>query len=107
MIITKEEYKKINGITGTDKDAVIDALIPLVEEEYMRIRNAPLEEEGVYPPGAKFVAADMISYRLAKAGKEGISSETIGDYSVSYEASPDKEYPQSILRRIRRHARVR
>ena len=42
-ITTLNQYKLIKGITGTDKDAQITAMIPLVESDYRNIRNRPFE----------------------------------------------------------------
>lgn len=106
-IITVEQYKQIRNKTGYKDDAWIQTLIPLVEDEYLRIRNAPLEPEGVFPKGAVLVAADMIDFRMTELQKRGITSETIGDYSVSYDSDTEAEYPSFIRKRIRRHARLR
>lgn len=106
-IITVDEYKQIRNLSGSDSDAWIEVLIPLVEEEYMRIRNAELEPEGEWPKGAKLVAADMIDYRMEELKKRGVTSETIGDYSISYHVEDVEDYPSSIRRRIRRHGRLR
>lgn len=106
-IITVEQYKQIRNRPGNKDDAWITALIPLIEEEYMRIRNAPLEPAGEWPKGAALVAADMIDFRMTELQKRGVTSETIGDYSVSYDSETEEEYPAFIRKRIRRHARVR
>lgn len=106
MIITAEEYKQLKNITDTSKDKLIEALIPYVEEDYFLIRGRSLKEGEEYPLGSKLVAADMLSYRIQHADVFGISSESIGDYSVSYESSGNNMYPLSIVRRIKRYAEV-
>lgn len=105
MIVTLEEYKAIKGVQDTSSDAMIEALIPLVGEEYLHIRGRALDGEDQWPTGAKLVAADMIEWRLQRHGEAGVSSESIGDYSVSY-AEPEASYPSSIVRRIRRYLEV-
>ena len=42
-ITTLNQYKLIKGITGTAQDAQITAMIPLVESDYMNIRNRPFD----------------------------------------------------------------
>lgn len=42
-ITTLSQYKLIKGITGTAQDAQIEALIPLVESDYLNIRNRPFD----------------------------------------------------------------
>ena len=42
-ITTLTQYKLIKGITGTAQDAQITAMIPLVESDYLNIRNRPFE----------------------------------------------------------------
>lgn len=110
MIITLEEYKQIRPVEN--KDDVISALIPLVEDDYLYIRNRDFDTdysgEPIYPRGSKLVAADMITYRLSQIDKDlVVSSERIGDYSVSYSSDDLISYPESITKRVKRYARVR
>ena len=42
-ITTLSQYKLIKGITGTAQDAQIEALILLVESDYLNIRNRPFD----------------------------------------------------------------
>lgn len=105
MILTLEEYKEIKGIADTSRDKLISSLIPLVEEDYFFIRGKEHSEGEAYPLGSKLVAADMLTYRLEQMNLLGIASESIGDYSVSYETS-SASYPLSIVKRIKRYLEV-
>ncbi len=109
MIITKEQYKALSGIgiADTKLDAQIDALIPIVEDDYLAIRNAPfdVDAEGntVYPAGARMAAAEMISYKiLTLRGNVGSSYEMIGGYSISISTDLLHGYPRSTVQKIKR-----
>lgn len=177
-ITTKAKVKTILGITGTTQDALIEALIPLVESDFLNIRNAPWdtkvygERVGVgngtqkifaldnfplilasekiyingvliasaeydvnyntgaltfdtapiansritadyevvdffYPDGAELTAIRMIGWHLAQQKSIGVSSESLGDHSVTYEKSATgaESYPASIIGSIKRYVR--
>lgn len=63
----------------------------------------------IYPEGAELTAIKMIQYQLTAGLAAGLSSERLGDYSVSYEAGGGDgrilDYPKSVVGSIRRHAR--
>ena len=112
MIISLEQYKAIAGITDNSQDSRITALIDVVENDYLAIRGRAFDVDDngdtVYPEGSMGTAAEMISYRLLTAkGNVGVSSETIGDYSVGLSADLLKGYPRSTVQKIRRFARVK
>ena len=54
-----------------------------------------------YPKGLKLAVANMIGFQLNQT--QGVSSETIGDYSVSYSG----EYPKHLLEALRPYKKVR
>lgn len=113
MIITLEEYKKLSGAKNTLKDEQIEALIPLIEEDYLAIRGKDWErtDDGAisYPAGSKLTAAEMITYRLSSLpGSVGYASESIGDYSMNYDTHDLLHgYPRHIITKIRRFGRAR
>ncbi|MBQ3729708.1 MAG: hypothetical protein II903_09430 [Spirochaetales bacterium] len=112
MIISLEQYKAIAGITDNSQDSRITALIDVVENDYLAIRGKAFDEDGegntVYPEGSLGTAAEMISYKLLTSkGEIGVTSETIGDYSVGLSADLLKGYPRSTVQRIRRFARAK
>lgn len=93
-IVSREFVKNWLSITDTSKDFKIDALIPVVESDYLRIRNCAWETDPVgnikYPNGSDVTAAEMIGYRLSKINNSSdgnVSSEKIGSYSVSFDSS--------------------
>ena len=57
MIITIDEYKAMAGLKDSSADSQIEALIPLVEDDYLAIRGKPWDrsEDGsiAYPAGCK------------------------------------------------------
>lgn len=113
MMITLDEYRAIAGLKDTSKDLQIEALIPLVEDDYLAIRGKDWDraEDGsiIYPSGSKLTAAEMISYRLETLqGNVGYSSESIGDYSMTLDTHDMLHgYPRHIITKIRRYGRAR
>lgn len=113
MIITLDEYKAIAGLKDTSKDSQIEALIPLIEDDYLRIRGKDWDraEDGsiTYPSGSKLTAAEMITYRLSTLpGAVGYASESVGDYSMGLDTHDMLHgYPRHIITKIRRFGRAR
>ena len=114
-IITKESYKQLASLSDDSLDAMIDLLIPAVEEDYLAIRGIPFETdvEGstVYPTGAVITAKLMLDWMLSpesgKALGSGLKSETISKYSYSFSELDSFGYPIAITGRISRFARGR
>lgn len=109
-ITTLEQVKAVLDITGTDRNSVITALIPMVEEDYLSIRNKAFDTDDdgatVYPTGASMTAIRMIEYHLIGKPMNGtagtVASESLSRYSVSY-ASLVKMYPDNIISGIKRY----
>jgi hypothetical protein len=105
-ITTLTQVKTVLQISGTDKDDLIEALIPLVEEHYLEIRNLPFETDSegiVYPTGSALTAVQMVGYQLQAAqNATGKTSESLGDYSYTM-GTVDGGYPASITAQIRRY----
>jgi hypothetical protein len=57
-----------------------------------------------YPQALKMACANMIGYQMSKQNLENVSSEKIGDYSVSY-ADVTGEYPNNILQTLKHYKR--
>ena len=110
----------------TDYDAKITALLPVVTEDYLVVRNAPWEIDpdtvdgdgefvDVYPVGFEITCSEMIGYKLTPTSLAAfapvenvgdIKSEKIGTYSVSYKDNATSQgYPKSITTGIRRYIR--
>lgn len=111
MIVSVDDVKRFLQITGEDKDDLIASLIPVVEDHYREIRNAPFDTnengETVYPRGSDITAALMVNYQLRAAfNSKGTESENFGDYSYSREATI-QGYPASVVGLIRRYAGVK
>jgi len=107
MIIELEKFKLLKGIADGKNDAQITALIAVVEDDFVSIRNKEFETDNkgnvVYPKGSESIAFDMINYRLSCISHTGVSAETIGSYSISYDTqSFNGYYPQAIIKRIKR-----
>ena len=106
-ITTISKVKTILHLQDNSLDAVISELIPLVEADYLLIRNKPFEKDengkDIYPLGSERVAIKMIQYLLQK-NAPNISSERLADYSVSYDTGTGKDgYPESITQLIKRY----
>ncbi len=110
-IISVEEYKALTGAVDDKQDAQIEALIPVVEEDYLMIRNKPFSTKGdeiVYPAGSKMTACEMLSYKLQTlADNVGTSSEALGKHSHSYDSNRRQGYPQYIKSKITSYVRAR
>ena len=111
-IITLAMYKALAGIKDTERDAQIEALIPMVEEDFLMIRNKPFgkkpDKSIMYPQGATFAAAEMISYKLQSLrGNVGTASEGAGKYSHTYDPARSRGYPDYIVQKIRSYASAR
>jgi len=113
MITSLENVKLILGITTDSKDALITSLIPLIEEDYLAIRNKAfdLDDDGVtivYPTGAEGTAIRMIGFRLNTLGNDGVASESLSRHSISFQQGSGSGilglYPASVVGGIKRYA---
>ena len=99
-VITLAEYKTLAGITGTDKDAQITALIPIVEDDIIAICNYDFGQgtaDEDFPDGMKLYASQMITFQIANAGKVAtMQSESIDGYSYTRAAVGSSGYPATI-----------
>ena len=60
----------------------------------------------IYPTGAEYTAIKMIQYHLTAGRGAGISSESLGDYSIVYDTalgSRISDYPKAIVGGIKRY----
>jgi len=102
--VNKDFIKSFLGITVDTYDYRIDAMIPVLVQQYLNIRNAPWDkdEEGnvIYPLGIGAVIAQMYEYN--NTNKLGaITAERIGNYSVSYANGFAQGYPIGITSQIK------
>lgn len=96
-MINKEMIKEILLIPETDvsKDRLIDLLIyPILSfvNTYMGTEYTDADA----PDAVMLAIANIISFEMNPANKQGIASESLGNYSVSYIAKNGKGYPQSV-----------
>lgn len=115
MAITNlKNVKTILGITTTENDGIIFGLIEMVEADYLLIRNKDFDRDAdgaiVYPLGSEMTAIRMIAYLLSLKENgnmgEGVQSESISRYSVTYsDKSSEYGYPDSITGMIQRFVR--
>lgn len=99
-LITNTEVKAILQLSGSTYDTVIDVMIPIAEDYALNYCNIS-EYSGSVSPGIKLPLAQMINYQIHKPSN--VTSETIGNYSVSYTNS----YPKSILDGLRPYRRIK
>ena len=60
----------------------------------------------VYPDGAEMTAIRMLQFQLNAGKGAGISSESLGDHSVTYDTGLGawvRDYPKSVVGGIKRH----
>jgi hypothetical protein len=99
-VITLAEYKTLAGISGTTQDALITALIPLVEDDIVAICNYAFGQGTVdedFPDGMKLYATQMITFQIANAGKVAtMQSESIDGYSYTRADVGASGYPATI-----------
>lgn len=55
----------------------------------------------IYPDGATHTALKMIDFRL-NTDNQGLASESLGDYSISYDSDRVADYPRAIVGGIKR-----
>lgn len=114
--ITNREFVKLYlDISVSTYDNKIEALIPLYEQLYLDIRNAPwsqgyTEESGElynqYPIGANVTIADMIGYKLSqKSSWDTLTSESTMTYSWTSDGKTSYGFPLGIVSQIKRYAR--
>lgn len=111
--VSKDCIKSFLGITDTSQDARIDAMIPVLIQQFLDIRNAPFntDAEGntIYPSGLCAVIAQMYDYNKSSSDNsgQGVASESIGSYSVSYAngGATVKGYPTVITSQIKKFVR--
>jgi hypothetical protein len=99
-ILTSTECKSILQISGSIYDNFIDTFIPIVEDFILNY-CAISEDSASLQPGLKLPAANLVNYQLQKPSN--ISSETIGNYSVSY----INNYPNDLLSTLKPYRKVK
>ena len=110
MITTLETTKTVLGISDTTQDALITLYIPLVEADYLKIRNVPfsLDTDGttiIYPDGSDISASLMIGFKInQRADGRLLKSENIDGYSFSLEgySGTTNGYPGAITSSIKK-----
>jgi hypothetical protein len=99
-IVSRDFIKQYFNIEGEALDSRIDFFIPLVENDYLRVRNKAFDTDGagniVYPLGAGETAARMVMFKINTAqgvsvaadgkisAEQDAKSESWGDHSVTY-----------------------
>lgn len=107
-IVTRDFVKEWLEILDTTSDKKIDHLIPLIENDYRKIRccdfDTDLQGNNVYPLGSDVTASEMIGFKLNDPGEsKAVVSERIGTYSISYDGKVGLlGYPTDIIASIER-----
>ena len=109
MILTLEECKTYLNLTDTEYDAQIDVFIPAVESYIQQYCNHDFIVDGVetYPTTLKMTAAKMVwlnILNIRNVQSLGVSSESIGNHSVSY---CSEDYPADIVKVLKMYRKVR
>lgn len=99
-VITLAEYKTLAGITGSTQDALITALIPMVEDDIIALCNYDFGQGTVdedFPEGMKLYAAQMITYQISNGTRvAAMQSESIEGYSYTRAESGASGYPAAL-----------
>lgn len=112
QITNKDFVKTYLGITTTTNDNKIDALIPMYEQLYLRIRNAPWAKNynqttdellPIYPPGSNVTIAEMIGYKISLGGSyDTLTHETTMSYSWTSDGKTSFGFPAGVIGQITR-----
>lgn len=105
-ITTLSEIKTLLQITDDSKDALITALIPIVESDLLEYLSNGFVDG--YPTALKGYLADMIGFR-AKKDHGIILSETVSRYSVTFSNPADciAGYPSTIMSGLSKWRKVK
>lgn len=107
-IVSREFVKQWLGYTDDTYDFKIDNLIPLIEQTYLDIRNAPWDTDDEsnikYPIGSDITATNMIEYNINKVSSNSMKSEHIGSYSYTIQ-EVSGSYPTTITSPIKKYIR--
>lgn len=98
-ITTLQKVKSSLQISGTNKDAAITELMPLVEDwikGYCNNEYKNTDGTDNFPPGYELIAIKMIEHNLNQ--KAGVSAESLSRHSVTF----SEDYPKSITKGLRR-----
>jgi len=60
-----------------------------------------------FPKSLKMIFAKMINFNLQKSATEGIKSQTLGDYSVTYVDVGGNDYPASVVGGLKSFRRLK
>ena len=99
-VITLTEAKVLLQITGITQDALITALIPIVEDDIREYTNQDFQDAPTTPSWQawmKLPVSRMIGYNLNKNAGNGLQSESIGTYSYTKSAMTGA-YPAEIMK---------
>lgn len=89
MVLTLDETKTFLGITTTDHDAALTAILPAVDVKVKEItRRQWNDEQDPFPLENKPIAAKlawwMVQQEGTRAPATGVQSKSLGDVSVTY-----------------------
>ena len=93
-----QKIKLLLGIADTSKDDVLNLLIDLAKNQVIDYTHKPH-----CLPLLEGTVCDMVVYNYNRMGTEGLSSEGYSGVSFSYST----DYPESILRSLRAHRKLR
>lgn len=82
-----DKIKRRLGITDCLQDELINDLIEDAKAHFMAITG----QESV-PPKYDYIIRDVVVLRYNRKGSEGMKSESVDGYSVTYETDDFKQY---------------
>lgn len=96
--VLNDGFYKITGVAAGELQLEENTLLDESNtDNYIRLSVVS------FPTALKVPFANMLAYELNKQAKQGINSESLGDYSASYTG----EYPKSLLAQLSTFRRIK
>lgn len=95
----RDKLKLLLGIGGTDKDALLDAVIDMAGDDFLAMSNA---DDAEIPAAAESLILKMACVKYNTLGNEGLASQSYNGVSESYEG-----YGDDIMLALQRFKRCR
>ena len=92
-----EKIKMLLGLTSTDKDELLTYLLQNAQDEAIKYCHT----DDIYD--LENCICDMVVFNYNMLGSENLNSESYSGVNYSYKS----DYPESILRQLNAHRKVR
>jgi hypothetical protein len=99
-VITQDEVKTLLQITDSSKDDLIDALIPIIEDDIREYCNQNFQDAPLVPSWQvwmKLPVSKMIYFNFNASLGNGLKSESQGEYSYTRDENM-AGYPAGLMK---------